>query len=108
MQCVTMFYPNKPGAIFDFEYYLRRHIPWARTLVPDLGTEVRRGISTPTDEAVPFICLCRFWIPSENEYRAAMENYGKQLITDLGNFTNIEPVVQIDEVVLDTELRAAA
>jgi hypothetical protein len=37
-----------------------------------------------------------------------MENYGKQLITDLGNFTNIEPVVQIDEVVLDTELRAAA
>jgi uncharacterized protein (TIGR02118 family) len=108
MQCLTMLYPNKPGANFDFDYYLKRHIPWARTLVPDLGTEIRRGISTPTGDAAQFVCLCRFWIRSENRYREAMQNYGKHLITDLGNFTNIEPVVQIDEVVLDTELRAAA
>jgi hypothetical protein len=37
-----------------------------------------------------------------------MEKHGKELMADLSNFTNIEPVVQIDELLLDTQIRAAA
>ena len=107
MKCVTMIYPNKEGATFDFDYYLYCHIPWARKLSQDRGTEIRKGISSPTGK-VPYVCLCRFWINSEEQYRAAMENHGKELMADLANFTNIEPIVQIDEVLLDTTLKAAA
>lgn len=103
-----MLYANQPGADFNFDYYLNRHIPWARKLVPDSGTEIRRGISVPAGGPVPYLCLCRFWINSEEDYRAAMSEHGAELMADVANFTNIKPVVQIDEVVLDTELKAAA
>jgi uncharacterized protein (TIGR02118 family) len=108
MKCVTMIYPNKQNARFDFDYYLNRHIPWARKLSNDRGTEIRKGLSTPGGGPVPYLCLCRFWINSEEEYRATMEKHGKELMADLSNFTNIEPVVQIDELLLDTQIRAAA
>jgi uncharacterized protein (TIGR02118 family) len=108
MKCVTMIYPNKKGATFNFDYYLNRHIPWAIKLTGDKGTEVRKGASNPNGGPVPYICLCRFWINSEEEYRAVMEKHGKDLIADVANFTNVEAVVQIDEVLLNTEIKAAA
>jgi uncharacterized protein (TIGR02118 family) len=89
-------YPNKEGAIFNFDFYLHRHIPWARKLSPDQGTEIRKGISSPTAGPVPYVCICQFWISSEDEYRKALEKHGKELMADLSNFTNIEPVLQID------------
>jgi hypothetical protein len=60
MKCVTMIYPNKQNARFDFDYYLNRHIPWARKLSNDRGTEIRKGMSTPGGGPVPYLCLCRF------------------------------------------------
>jgi uncharacterized protein (TIGR02118 family) len=103
MKCVTILYPNKQGATFDFDYYLNRHIPWARKLSQDHGTEIRKGISSPTGGGFPYVCICRFWINSEDEYRTATEKHGKELMADLANFTNIEPIVQIDQVLLDTK-----
>jgi uncharacterized protein (TIGR02118 family) len=108
MKCVTMIYPNKQDATFDFDYYLNRHIPRARKLTNDQGTEIRKGVSTPTGIPVPYICVCRFWINSEAEYRAVMEEHGKDFLADIPNFTNIQPVVQIDEVILDTGISVAA
>jgi uncharacterized protein (TIGR02118 family) len=108
MKCVTMIYPNKQGATFDFDYYLNCHIPWAKKLTQDRGTEIRRGVSSPAGEPVPYVCLCRFWIESEDEYRFAMQKHGKELTADISNFTNIQPVTQIDEVLLDTEMTKAA
>jgi uncharacterized protein (TIGR02118 family) len=75
---------------------------------PDLGTEVRKGVSVPTGGSVPYLCLCRFWISSEKEYRAATAKHGAELMADVSKFTNVTPIVQIDEVLLDTELQAAA
>jgi hypothetical protein len=57
---------------------------------------------------VAYLCLCKFWINSEEEYRSTMEKHGKELMADLPNFTNIEPVVQIDELLLGSQVRAAA
>jgi len=108
MKCVTMIYPNKQGATFDFDYYLNRHIPWARTVTHDRGTEIRRGISTPTGGQAPYLCICRLWINSEEEFRTAMEKHGLELMADVSNFTNIQPVFQVDEVIFDTGTRAAA
>jgi hypothetical protein len=48
------------------------------------------------------------WINSEEEFRGLMEKHGKELMADLSNFMNIQPVVQIDEVLLDTQIQAAA
>jgi uncharacterized protein (TIGR02118 family) len=104
MKCVTI----SRGASFNFDYFLNPHIPWARQLVPDSGTEIRRGTSAATGGPVPYRCLCRFWFNAEEDYRAAMAKHGAELMADITNFTNVKPIVQVDEVLLDTEVEAAA
>ena len=107
MQCVTIVYPNKDGATFNFDYYLNQHIPMAVKLFGN-GIEVRKGISSQTGPSVPYVCICRIRINSLPEYLAIMTQDGGELIADVPNYTNIEPVVQIDEVVLDTVMNPAA
>lgn len=102
MKCVTMLYPNQQGASFNFDYYyLNRHIPWARQLVPGSGIEILRGVSVPTEGPVSYFWLCRFSIDLEEDHRAAMAKHGSELMADFMNFTNIKPIVRIDEVLLE-------
>jgi hypothetical protein len=44
MERITVLYANKEGAHFDFDYYMRKHIPWVSGLF-GRKIEVRRGIS---------------------------------------------------------------
>ena len=97
MKCVTIYYPNKDGAKFDFDYYVNKHIPMAAKLFGD-GIEIRKGISTPEGAAPPFICVLNIPINSVEEFLSTMEQHGAELIADIQNYTNIEPIVQFDEV----------
>ncbi len=107
MHCVTIVYPNKDGATFNFDYYLSHHMPMvAKLLGSDL--EVRKGMASPTGDRAPYVCICSVRINSVDEYVATMTKDGAALIADIPNYTNIEPVVQVDEVVLDMAMKPAA
>lgn len=56
MHCMTVLYPNKEGAKFDFEYSMQKHIPLANGL---LGHEfkVSRGMSSAQVGQPPFLCI---------------------------------------------------
>ena len=45
MQRVTVLYPNKDGAHFDFDYYMKKHIPMVEGLAGN-RIEVRRGLTS--------------------------------------------------------------
>ncbi len=107
MHCVTIVYPNKDGATFNFDYYLNQHMPMAAKLLGN-DIEVRKGIGSPTGDRVPNVCMCTIRINSVDEFTATMTKEGAALIADIPNFTNIEPVVQIDEIVLDMAMKPAA
>jgi uncharacterized protein (TIGR02118 family) len=97
MQFATVTYPSKDGANFDFDYYMKTHIPLVCNL---FGTsiEVVKGMS-PTPDAPPaFVCVARIRITSPEEFSAAMAKHGAQIMQDIPNYTNITPVIQIDEV----------
>jgi uncharacterized protein (TIGR02118 family) len=98
MKCVNVTYPNKEGAKFDFEYYLAKHVPMVSALLGK-EIEVNKGIGTPNGAPVPFLCIARIWIDSLEEFTAAMAQHGGKIMGDIPNYTNVTPVLQIEEVV---------
>jgi uncharacterized protein (TIGR02118 family) len=71
MKYVTITYPNKNGAKFDFDYYMRKHIPMVSGL---LGTtiEVCKGLSSSAGAPPANICVARIRINSTEEFSSAM------------------------------------
>jgi len=98
VQRVTVLYPNKDGAHFNFEYYMNKHIPWVSGLF-SRPIEVRRGISSASGAPPPFVCLATILTNSTDEFQAVFGQHRATILGDVPNYTNIEPVVQFDEVI---------
>ena len=97
MPCVTVLYPNKADAKFDFDYYMKKHIPFVAGLVgKSLG--VRRGVSTAAGSPAGFVCVATIPIDSVAAFQAIFAQHGAEIMADIPNYTNIEPIVQIDDI----------
>jgi uncharacterized protein (TIGR02118 family) len=97
MERVTVVYPNKADATFNFDYYTKKHVPWVAKLVGK-NIEVRRGISLATGSPAAFVCLATIPINSVAEFQAMFAEHGAAILADVPNYTNIEPIVQFDEI----------
>jgi uncharacterized protein (TIGR02118 family) len=97
MLFATVTYTNQSGAKFDFEYYMKKHIPMVERLL-STSIEVTRGIGTPDGAAAPFVCVGRIRIKSIEEFSAAMARYGAEILGDVPRYTNLQPAIQFDEV----------
>jgi uncharacterized protein (TIGR02118 family) len=97
MQRVTVIYPNKDGAKFNFDYYTKKHVPWVAGLVGK-SIEVRRGLSSATGAPAPFVCVATINVNTIEEFQVAFAKHGAEIMSDVPNYTNIEPFVQFDEV----------
>ena len=97
MQCVTVAYPNKPDAKFDFDYYMKKHIPFVAGLVGK-SIEVRRGISSAAGSPAAFVCIGTIPIDSVAAFQAIFAQHGAEIMGDIPNYTNIEPIVQFDDI----------
>ena len=97
MQRVTVAYPNKADAKFDFDYYMKKHIPFVAGLVGK-SIEVGRGISSATGSPATFICVAAIPIDSVAQFQAMFSKHGAEILADIPNYTNIEPIIQFDEI----------
>lgn len=102
MFCVSVAYPRKDGGTFDFEYYMKKHVPLVARHVGAnaVKAEVRKGIASPDGSAPSFVCMANFWIRSVPEFQATLAAHGKEIMGDIPNFTNIQPILQVDEVLV--------
>jgi uncharacterized protein (TIGR02118 family) len=98
---VAILYPNGEDKTFDMDYYEKKHMPMVAGL---LGKnlkfyEIDKGISgrTPTDK-VPFVAIGYFYISDVAEYNKAIAQNRDAVISDIKNYTNIQPVVQVNEI----------
>jgi uncharacterized protein (TIGR02118 family) len=98
MQRVTVVYPNKTDAKFDFGYYMKKHIPLVAGLV-GATIEVRRGISSLTGSTAAFICVATIPIDSVAAFQTILAQHGAEIFADIPKYTNIEPIIQVDEIV---------
>ncbi len=97
MKYVAVTYPNKDGATFDLDYYLGKHVPMVADLLAN-RIEVCQGIGTPDGGPVAFLCVARIWINSIEEFASAMVQHGVRIMGDIPNYTNVAPIIQIEEV----------
>jgi len=100
MYCVSIAYPNKESARFDFDYFAQKHIPLVtgHLAANAVKSEVRKGLSSPDGSPAAFTCMANIWIRSLEEFRGVMAEHGREIMADVPNYTDIEPILQIDEV----------
>jgi uncharacterized protein (TIGR02118 family) len=98
---VAVLYPNGEGKTFDMDYYQQKHMPMVAGF---LGTnlkfyEIDKGIAgrTPNDK-VPYLAVGYFYVKDVAEYNKAIGQNRETIIGDIKNYTNIQPVIQVSEV----------
>lgn len=101
MLVVTVVYPRSEGAHFDFGYYEQKHLPlvgahWTNSGL--LGAEAIRGVAAADGSEPPYLAMAIIRFSSMEAFQAAMGSEGaKAILGDIPNFTNVEPIVQINE-----------
>ncbi|PRX54286.1 EthD family reductase [Flagellimonas meridianipacifica] len=99
---VTIMYPNEEGKTFDMEYYSTKHMPLLDSLFGDALKEIHidKGISgrTPNDPP-PYLAIGYLYFDSVEDYGNAFGPNAEKILGDIPNYTNIQPVVLISEVI---------
>jgi uncharacterized protein (TIGR02118 family) len=101
MIMVSVMYPASDGAKFDMDYYLKTHIPMARARWTSCGLQdvkVLRGIGAAGGAAASYSVIALLSFGSAQEFQTAVEQHGKEIIGDIPNFTNLQPIIQINDV----------
>ena len=99
---VTILYPNGDGKKFDMDYYSTKHMPLIASLLGDSLKliEIDRGISgrTPNDP-MPYLAIGYLYFDRLSAYQNSFGPNAQKIVSDVPNYTNIQPVVLISEVV---------
>jgi uncharacterized protein (TIGR02118 family) len=97
---LSVLYPNKPDAKFDFDYYRDKHLALFRELYgAAVGPmTVRKGLRAGDGSPAPFVAILSVIIENQEAFDAAGKLHFQKLFDDLPNFSNIVPVGQVDEI----------
>lgn len=100
---VTALYPRNQGAEFDHDYYESQHHELLEERLGPLGmvrAEVDRGLAGMDGPPAPFVAAGHLYFRTLEDFRSAMEERGDEVLGDVPNFTDIDPVLQVSEVVV--------
>ena len=98
---VTILYPNDEGKTFDMDYYEKKHMPMVAGFIGKnlKFYEIDKGIAGRSpSEKVPYLAVGYFYINDVAEYGKAIAQNRDAVISDIKNYTNIQPVILISEV----------
>jgi uncharacterized protein (TIGR02118 family) len=98
---VSVFYPNGEGKHFDMAYYCEKHMTLVQRLcgAPLKGMAVEHGVSgMATGSPAPFVAMGHLYFDSAEAFQAAFGPHLNEIVGDIPNYTNIEPIIQISEV----------
>lgn len=100
---VSVMYSNKSGARFDHTYYRDKHLPLVKSLMGDHCRfyTVDRGVAGggPGQPAV-YVAMCHLYCDSVEDFQAGFGPNAQKILSDIPNYTDLEPTVQISEVVV--------
>jgi uncharacterized protein (TIGR02118 family) len=101
---VTVMYPYSEGARFDHDYYRDRHMPLVKSRLGSACAyyAVDKGVSGRAPGSPPaYVAMCAFFCDSIEAYEAALGPHRPEIVADIANYTDIAPVVQVSEVVVE-------
>lgn len=99
---VTVLYPNESGATFDWEYYQTSHMAlleerWGPHMARK--PEVARGQAALPKGDATYMASAVAYFDDREALQAAMRAGGSDIPNDIPQFTNVQPVMQVDELV---------
>jgi uncharacterized protein (TIGR02118 family) len=101
---VSVMYANAPGVRFDHAYYRDRHMPLLKARMGDACRRytVDKGMAggAPGSPAT-YVAMCHIYCDSVAAFQAAFGPHAAEIMADIPNYTDVAPVVQISEVVVE-------
>lgn len=98
---VSVMYPNGDGAKFDMNYYCERHMKLVKDRLGDAckGISAEYGLGGGQPGSKPaYIAMGHLLFDSMQSFQQAFPAHAQELMGDIPNFTNTQPVVQISDV----------
>jgi uncharacterized protein (TIGR02118 family) len=101
---VSVMYPNTAGARFDHEYYRDKHMPLLKARMGErcMRYTIDKGLAgrAPGTPAT-YVAMCHIYCESVESYEAGFGPHAAEIRGDIANYTDLTPVLQISEVVVD-------
>lgn len=97
---LTVVYPTAPDCQFDFDYYIESHMKMVASLIGDSVTKtvVAKGIAGGDGGPAPYHAIGQLYLTSLEGMQAAFTEHLPQIVADVSKYTNIAPVVNIEEI----------
>lgn len=101
MVVVSVIYPATPNARFDMQYYREKHVPMVGERWTSMGlreVKILRGVGAPGGGDATYAVIALLTFESAEALQQAMEKHGKEVVGDVANFTDITPLIQVNEI----------
>jgi uncharacterized protein (TIGR02118 family) len=98
---VGVFYPQKEGKKFDMKYYLEKHMPMVKQKVGAAlkACTVDAGVAGGAPGApISFVAIANLTFDSIEAFQGSFGAKAGEILSDIPNYTDIEPLVQISDV----------
>ena len=102
MIIISVLYPHTEGARFDLDYYVKKHMALVASRGQDLGLQsyqVLSGLDAPGGGKPAYRVIANLTVSSVQAFQSGMETHGKEIMGDIPNYTDIQPVIQFSETV---------
>ena len=100
---VSVLYPGGSGNTFDMDYYLSHHIPMVREKLGTAckGAAVEQGLGGVIPGApAAFSAMGHLYFDSVEAFQTAFAPHAEEIMSDIPNYTNVQPTIQLSEVKL--------
>jgi len=101
MATLSVVYPRVPDGSFDYDYYQNRHLPLALARWGGaglVGGEALLGRSAVDGSDAPYFAIGILHFESADALQSALTGeHAGEVIGDIRNFTDVEPIIQINE-----------
>jgi uncharacterized protein (TIGR02118 family) len=98
---VSVLYPNNPDSKFDVDYFINTHIPLVQSKLGAAckGVGIEVGLAGGEPDAPPaYIAMGHLHFDSVGAFQSSFGPHAEELLADIPNYTNTQPVFQVSEV----------
>ncbi|MEM8847597.1 MAG: EthD family reductase [Bacteroidota bacterium] len=99
---ISILYPSEEEKHFDMDYYSQKHMPMVASLFGDKLKHyfIDSGVSGRTpDDPVTYVAVGGFYFEKLSDYKEAFGPNAEKIRGDIPNYTNIQPIIQISQVI---------
>ena len=101
MHRLTVLYPAKDGEAFNYDYYFNDHHKLVVSRWKPEGMvscEFDKGLSDPAGGRATYLAIAHIKFNSAADLQKALAKHGAEIVGDVPNYTKIEPIMQVNEV----------